>query len=186
MNPDDVFDHTENVDRNVFDKLVEYVRSRLTSSALKFRATIDVRCLGYEGVDAVKDALRCGALAAEAMAETCGETQKKTDGKPATDLKIKLIAPPKYVVVATEFQKEDGMKIVEACLAAIEKCITGYDQGEYKVTEEISVFGGEEDLALEEMLKLHAQEEEEDSDEEDIEGMGVADGVPFGDDDDED
>jgi len=52
----------------------------LTSQAVKIRADIEVACYGYEGIDAVKTALRAGLACS-------------TEELP---IKINLIAPPLY------------------------------------------------------------------------------------------
>lgn len=52
----------------------------MTSQAVKIRADVEVACYGYEGIDAVKSALKAGlALSTEEL-----------------PIKINLIAPPLY------------------------------------------------------------------------------------------
>lgn len=60
--------------------LISNIRQKLTSQAVKIRADIEVACYGYEGIDAVKTALKTGL--------SCS-----TDEIP---IKINLIAPPIY------------------------------------------------------------------------------------------
>lgn len=60
--------------------LISNIRQKLTSQAVKIRADIEVACYGYEGIDAVKTALKAGLLCS-------------TDEIP---IKINLIAPPIY------------------------------------------------------------------------------------------
>lgn len=60
--------------------LISNIRQKLTSQAVKIRADIEVACYGYEGIDAVKTALKAGL--------SCS-----TDEIP---IKINLIAPPIY------------------------------------------------------------------------------------------
>lgn len=40
--------------------LINNINRRLTPQAVKIRADIEVACYGYEGIDAVKEALRAG------------------------------------------------------------------------------------------------------------------------------
>jgi hypothetical protein len=56
------------------------IKRKLTSQAVKIRADIEVACYGYEGIDAVKTALRAGLACS-------------TEELP---IKINLIAPPLY------------------------------------------------------------------------------------------
>ena len=63
---------------------------KLTQQAVKIRADIEVSCYAYEGIDAVKDALRAGIACS-------------TDDVP---IKINLIAPPLYVMTTSTAEKE--------------------------------------------------------------------------------
>ena len=40
--------------------LINNISRRLTPQAVKIRADIEVACYGYEGIDAIKEALRVG------------------------------------------------------------------------------------------------------------------------------
>lgn len=60
--------------------LLNNIKRKLTSQAVKIRADIEVACYGYEGIDAVKTALRAGLACS-------------TEELP---IKINLIAPPLY------------------------------------------------------------------------------------------
>ncbi|KAG9465942.1 hypothetical protein GDO78_017491 [Eleutherodactylus coqui] len=55
----DAFKHAVSIEeeRRV---LIDNINRRLTPQAVKIRADIEVACYGYEGIDAVKDALRAG------------------------------------------------------------------------------------------------------------------------------
>lgn len=60
--------------------LLNNIKCKLTSQAVKIRADLEVACYGYEGIDAVKAALRAGL-------------SHSTEKLP---IKINLIAPPLY------------------------------------------------------------------------------------------
>jgi len=60
--------------------LLNNIKRKLTSQAVKIRADVEVACYGYEGIDAVKIALKAGLALS-------------TDELP---IKINLIAPPLY------------------------------------------------------------------------------------------
>ena len=74
---------------------------------MKIRADIEVTCFGYEGIDAVKQALFAG--------EAC----KKED----CDIKIKLVAPPLYVVITNCMDKQMGIETQEKAIVKIEEVI---------------------------------------------------------------
>ncbi|XP_073974542.1 eukaryotic translation initiation factor 2 subunit 1-like isoform X1 [Rhodnius prolixus] len=68
------------LDEATLEVLLTNIKRKLTSQAVKIRADIEVACYGYEGIDAVKTALKAGlALSTEEL-----------------PIKINLIAPPLY------------------------------------------------------------------------------------------
>lgn len=68
------------MDDKTKEVLLNNIKRKLTSQAVKIRADIEVACYGYEGIDAVKTALRAGLACS-------------TEELP---IKINLIAPPLY------------------------------------------------------------------------------------------
>lgn len=68
------------LDENTKEVLLNNIKRKLTSQAVKIRADIECACYGYEGIDAVKEALKAGLLLS-------------TEELP---IKINLIAPPLY------------------------------------------------------------------------------------------
>ena len=69
--------------------LLDQIQMKLTQQAVKIRADIEVACYTYEGIDAVKNALRAGIACS-------------TDVVP---IKINLIAPPLYVMTTSTPEK---------------------------------------------------------------------------------
>lgn len=68
------------LDEHTKEVLLNNIKRKLTSQAVKIRADVEVACYGYEGIDAVKTALKAGLALS-------------TDELP---IKINLIAPPLY------------------------------------------------------------------------------------------
>ena len=62
----------------VAEELKSYIGKRLTPQPTKVRADVEVTCFGYDGIDAVKTALRT----AEAR------------NTPDNQVKVKLVSPP--------------------------------------------------------------------------------------------
>lgn len=89
------------------EKLLENIRRRLTPQAVKIRSDIEVACYGYEGVDAVKEALKCGL-------------NMSTEDMP---IKINLIAPPLYVITTNTLERNDGVAKLNDVLEQIKKVI---------------------------------------------------------------
>jgi translation initiation factor 2 subunit 1 len=88
----------------VKDELQSYISKRLTPHPTKVRADVEVTCFGYDGIEAVKEALR----AAEA------------DNTPDTQVKVKLVSPPLYVLTSQTLDKNLGIQVLEEAIQKIE------------------------------------------------------------------
>lgn len=117
-----------NLDEKTKEVLLSNIKRKLTSQAVKIRADIECACYGYEGIDAVKTALRAGL-------------EQSTEELP---IKINLIAPPLYgessfpyfkikilikflilsVMTTSTPEKTDGLKALENAIVKIEQTIT--------------------------------------------------------------
>jgi translation initiation factor 2 subunit 1 len=91
----------------VRQELTSYISKRLTPAPTKVRADVEVTCFGYEGIDAVKTALR----AAEA---------KNT---PEAQVKVKLVSPPLYVLTSQCIEKATGIVTLEEAIKEIDASI---------------------------------------------------------------
>ncbi|KAJ1342270.1 hypothetical protein BSLG_003193 [Batrachochytrium salamandrivorans] len=108
--PDSVFAQFD-LPLNVKRELVGNIRRRLTPQAIKIRADIECTCFGYEGIDAIKAALLAG--------EACSTT--------AVPIKIKLVAPPLYVMITNSLEKVEGVETLEKAIATIEDTLKTYN-----------------------------------------------------------
>ena len=108
----DAFKHTvsgpcilDSLDLNEDERevLINNVNRCLTPQVVKIRADIEVACYGYEGIDAVKEALRAGL--------NCS-----TETMP---IKINLIAPPRYVMTTTTLGRTEGLSVLNQAMAVI-------------------------------------------------------------------
>lgn len=90
------------LDDNTKEVLLNNIQRKLTSQAVKIRADIECACYEYEGIDAVKAALKAGlALSTEEM-----------------PIKINLIAPPlygKYIIIFVHGLNYLLIEIVTIC-----------------------------------------------------------------------
>jgi len=149
----DIDDHTKEV-------LLKNIKRRLTPQAVKVRADVEVLCYAYEGIDAVKAALRAGLKLA-------------TEEVP---LKINLIAPPIYVISVTLFNEEKGVEAVRASMEAIKNSIEA-SKGTFNVKLDPKVVTEREDQKLQEeleqrerdMMEKDGDEDSEDEESEDDE-----------------
>jgi len=92
----------------VKDELQSYIGKRLTPQPTKVRADVEVTCFGYDGIDAVKDALRCAE-------------RKNT---PDTQVKVKLVSPPLYVLTSQCLDKAVGLSTLEDAIGDIAASIS--------------------------------------------------------------
>ncbi|KAL3286917.1 hypothetical protein HHI36_001402 [Cryptolaemus montrouzieri] len=96
------------LDDKTKEVLLNNIKRKLTSQPVKVRADIECACYGYEGIDAVKTALKSGlALSTEEL-----------------PIKINLIAPPLYVMTTSTPEKQDGLKILNDAIEVVKKTIT--------------------------------------------------------------
>lgn len=89
------------------EELQGYISKRLTPQPTKVRADVEVTCFGYEGIDAVKAALR--------VAEA-----KNT---PDTQVKVRLVSPPLYVLTSQTLDKHIGIDVLEQAIKDIDASI---------------------------------------------------------------
>ncbi|KAK1999343.1 eukaryotic translation initiation factor 2 alpha subunit [Colletotrichum falcatum] len=87
----------------VSEELKSYIAKRLTPQPTKVRADVEVTCFGYEGIDAVKAALR--------TAEARNDEQ--------TQVKVRLVSPPLYVLTSTCLDKNLGISRLEEAIVEI-------------------------------------------------------------------
>eukprot|EP00798_Chlamydomonas_sp_ICE-L_P031835 gene31835-7041_t len=140
----------------VREGLMKNIKRRLTPQPIKIRADVELTCFAYDGIEHIKTAMR----AAEAMStEECV-------------LKMKLVAPPLYVLTTSTLDKNKGVELVaaatEACQASIESA-----KGKLVVktaARAVSVY--DDKLFNEKMEQLEGVDGDVDSDDEEEEGMG--------------
>jgi translation initiation factor 2 subunit 1 len=133
--------------------LLANIKRRLTPQAMKVRADLEVTCFSYEGIDAIKAALRAG----EAVS------------LPDMPVKIKLVAPPLYVMMTTTLNKEKGIALLTEAIAAIEKTIKAKG-GDLNIKTEPRAVSERDDRLLSALMEtLEKQNQEVAGDDEDVE-----------------
>ncbi|XP_077219087.1 eukaryotic translation initiation factor 2 subunit alpha homolog [Tasmannia lanceolata] len=147
----------------VKDALVKNIRRRMTPQPLKIRADIEMKCFQFDGVLHIKDAMR--------RAEAAGNND--------CPVKIKMVAPPLYVLTTQTLDKEQGILVLNN---AIKACTEEIDRhkGKLVVKEAPRAVSERDDkLLAEHMEKLRTANEEvggdEGSEEEEDTGMGEID-----------
>ena len=89
------------------EELKSYIGKRLTPQPTKVRADVEVTCFGYEGIDAVKAALRT------AEAKNTAEAQ----------VKVRLVSPPLYVITSTCLTKDIGITRLQEAIVDMRSSI---------------------------------------------------------------
>jgi translation initiation factor 2 subunit 1 len=115
---EDVFEACNELDDATRACVVDYVKKKLSPQPIKVRADVEVTCFTYEGINAIRDALVKGR---EMSVDEC-------------PIQIKLIAPPMYVMTTMTLDKDLGIQILSAAIAA--------------VTDEILAKGGKIDIKM--------------------------------------
>jgi translation initiation factor 2 subunit 1 len=118
-----------NLSKEVYEALLTGVRRRLTPQACKLRGRVEVQCFEYEGVEAVKRALMKG----------------QSVSTPELEVKIKLVAPPQYVLISNCMQREDGMKVMEEAIKLIKEDIEAAG-GQFTLKAKPEVVGDNDEL----------------------------------------
>jgi hypothetical protein len=161
VRPDLSDNHTRNP--NVWDDITfpseavkkeiqQYISSKLTPHPTKVRADIEVTCFGYDGIDAVKDALRTA----------------EADNTPENQIKVKLVAPPLYVLASQCLDKTHGVKMLEEAILKIEERIKA-NGGNCTVKMAPKAVTEHDDAILQELMEKRERENMQVSGDEDSE-----------------
>lgn len=100
----DVWKEIEFPSEAVRKELMQYISKKLTPLPTKVRADIEVTCFGYDGIDAVKDALRTA----------------EESNTPESQIRVKLVAPPLYVLTSQCLDKNMGIQMLEEAIQRID------------------------------------------------------------------
>jgi translation initiation factor 2 subunit 1 len=132
------------IPQDLKDELKTYILRRLAPQPIKIRSDIEVSCFTYEGIDAIREALFAGM-------------DLGTDQNP---VKIRLIAPPLYVLSTTTLEKEVGVGLLNQVIDVIKEKITSKG-GKIDVKMAPKAVSVKEETELQEMMERFALENEE-------------------------
>lgn len=139
----------------VADELKLYISKRLTPQKTKVRADIEVTCFGYEGIDAVKTALRTA------------EAGNAAEGENGTEVKVKLVSPPLYVLTSNCLDKNLGITRLQEAIGDIRKSIQGAG-GNLTVKMEPKAVTESDDAELQALMEKRERENAEVSGDESV------------------
>lgn len=108
-NGETIFDGLTEASEETRRMILTYVKRRLAPQPVKIRSDVEVTCFTYEGIDAIKNALHAGERVSSADAP----------------VKIRLIAPPMYVLTTTTLDRDAGLATLNRCIDVIAESIRG-------------------------------------------------------------
>lgn len=141
------------IDEKTKEVLIENIKRRLTPQAVKIRADIEVACTNYEGVDAVKRALKKGL-------------ELSTESMP---IKINLIAPPLYVMTTATLERTEGMALLNKAIATIKQDIEEAG-GIFNIQQQPRFVSDTDEIELAKQMQRLEEENREISGDENSEG----------------
>ena len=132
------------VPQDLKDDLKAYILRRLAPQPIKIRSDIEVSCFTYEGIDAIQEALFAGMAL----------------GSEQNPIRVKLIAPPIYVLSTTTLEKEAGIGLLNSAIETIKEKITAKG-GKIDVKMAPKAVSLKEETELQAMMDRLALENEE-------------------------
>ncbi|KAI1804150.1 translation initiation factor 2, alpha subunit [Daldinia bambusicola] len=135
----------------VAEELKSYIGKRLTPQPTKVRADIEVTCFEYDGIDAVKAALRTA------------EARNTADNQ----VKVRLVSPPLYVLTSTCLDKNVGISRLEEAIVDIRNSITSAG-GQLVVKMEPKAVTDSDDAELQALMEKRERENAEVSGDESV------------------
>mgnify|MGYP005842656581 CR=1 FL=1 len=132
------------VPEDLKEEIKTYILRRLAPQPIKIRSDVEVSCFTYEGIDAIREALFAGMA--------CGTENSQ--------IKIKLIAPPIYVLSTTTLEKEVGIGLLNKAIDTIRENISAKG-GKIDVKMAPKAVSIKEETELQAMMERLAMENEE-------------------------
>lgn len=130
------------LEEKVHQTLIKNITRRLAPQPVRLRADLEVRCFSEDGIEAIKDALR----SAEARKEM--------------QIKIKLVAPPLYVMMTTCLDKNYGIQILEEACEGIKEIMKARG-GECEIKEKPRTVSDRDDKILADLMDNYEKENAE-------------------------
>ena len=176
-NPD-VWTEVEFPDEVVKRELQDYISKRLTPQPTKVRADVEVTCFAYEGIDAVKEALRAAEAVSAPPKQIPASDSLETPPPDASSapVKVKLVSPPLYVLTSQCLDKAIGLQTLESAIAAIDANIIKAG-GSCMVRMSPKAVTESDDAELAALMEKRERENQEISGDEDEEGSVSGDDV---------
>ncbi|KAJ1777165.1 hypothetical protein LPJ77_003023 [Coemansia sp. RSA 2523] len=144
-----------NLDPALLDELMVDISRHMKPQRAKLHAKIDVRCFSFEGIEAIRRALR-------AAQDTATEQ---------TPLSIRLIAPPEYVITTISVNPDEDIKLMNRAIEAAEKVLKD-EGGALKVLVSPRQVTEHEEKELQDLMHRAERENAEVSGDDESDGDG--------------
>ena len=95
------------IDDELKESLIEILKYRMVTQPVKIRCDFILKCLKFEGIDAIKYALLEG----------------EKQSTPEINIKFKVIGSPLYECTIVTINKNEGIKIMKEALKVVKNCI---------------------------------------------------------------
>ncbi|KAJ1844137.1 hypothetical protein LPJ70_003084 [Coemansia sp. RSA 2708] len=143
------------LEQSLLDELMVDILRHMKPQRAKLHAKIDVRCFSFEGIEAIRRALK----AAQDVS-----TEK-------TALRIRLIAPPEYVISTISVNPDEDIQLMNEAIEAAEKVLKE-EGGALKVLVSPRQVTEHEEKELQDLMDRAERENAEVSGDEDSEADG--------------
>lgn len=157
-NPETVFEGITPPSDEVYQDLLQQISRKLTPNPVKVRADLEVTCFGYDGINAIQEALRAGE-------------ELHTEAIP---VKVKLVASPLYVITSLSLDKNGAIEVVSKAIERIRSVLESRG-GEVNVKMEPKAVTATDDAALQALMEKSLAETRQvagdDDDEEEAEDL---------------
>ncbi|KAK4698907.1 translation initiation factor 2 subunit 1, partial [Phenoliferia sp. Uapishka_3] len=151
--PDSVFSELS-VPQDILEDLRSNIARRLTPQPVKVRADLQLSNFSYSGILAIQSALAAGEALSTAE----------------IPIKIRLVAPPLYVMVSNTTDKQGAIDLLEKAIEVIAEEIKKEEGGSLIVTMKPKAVSETDDLELAALMDRVARENKEVSGDEDSDG----------------
>lgn len=142
--PESVFGELS-IPADILEELRSNIARRLTPQPVKIRADLEVTNFSYSGILAIQEALAAGeALSTEEI-----------------PIKIRLVAPPLYVMVSNTTDKTGAIELLEKAIEVIGEVIRKEDGGALNVKMKPKAVSETDDLELAALMDRVARENKE-------------------------
>eukprot|EP00163_Fabomonas_tropica_P003196 TRINITY_DN1267_c0_g2_i1.p1 TRINITY_DN1267_c0_g2~~TRINITY_DN1267_c0_g2_i1.p1 ORF type:complete len:302 (-),score=99.60 TRINITY_DN1267_c0_g2_i1:473-1378(-) len=133
-----------NLEPDLLEALMANIKRRMSPQPIKIRAEVELTCFSYAGIDGIKAAIRDG----------------EASGTEETPIKIKLVAPPLYVIITTAHVPTEGIEVVTNAIETCKKTLEE-EGGQLIVKNEARVVNERDDKKLNALMSDLARENQE-------------------------